>query len=119
MLIADDTVFHRPQVVTQLQNIMENCPALTIEHALRAMRDREDQTENLASIPVRTLILVGESDRITPIESAEGMKRRIPHSRLEIIRGAGHMSPMEQPTQVTHQIHKFLREVESHQKMHE
>lgn len=113
-LIADDTVFHRPHVVTQLRDIMEHCPPTTIEHALMAMRDRPDQTENLASIPVQTLILVGDSDRITPIESAEAMKSRIPHSRLEIIRGAGHMSPMEQPTQVTHQMHKFLREVESH-----
>ncbi len=117
-LIADETVCHRPQVVSKLRDIMENCPPATIEHALKAMRDRPDQIENLASIPVPTLILVGDSDRITPIQSAEAMKQRIPRSRLEVIRGAGHMSPMEQPTQVTREMQKFLRDVEADHPAH-
>ncbi len=113
-LLDEETVCHRPQVVTRLRQIMKRCLPKTIEHALMAMRDRPDQTVNLPSIPVRTLIVVGELDTITPPESAETMRRLIPHNRLELIRGAGHMSPMEQPTQVTRVLQRFARDVAGH-----
>lgn len=107
-MLAADTIQHRPQVVRELRAIMENCPALTIEHALSAMREREDQTSLLPSIAVPTLIIVGQDDVITPPRVAEVMHRAIPHSQLEIIHGAGHMTPMEQPEQVSQSIRRFL-----------
>jgi pimeloyl-ACP methyl ester carboxylesterase len=107
-LIAEETVCHQPKVPERLRAIMEDCPPLTIEHALSAMRDREDQTSNLPSIPAPTLILVGESDAITPPSRAKAMQELIPHSQLQIIAGAGHMSPMEKPAEVTHAMRQFL-----------
>jgi pimeloyl-ACP methyl ester carboxylesterase len=38
------------------------------------------------------------------------MQKRIPNSTLAIIRGAGHMSPMEQPAQVNQAINRFLKQ---------
>src|SRR5205823_10600706 len=99
-MLAPETPANRPAVARNLREIMEACPALTIEHALAAMRDRADHTSDLASIAAPALIIVGDQDSITPPAVAEQMQRAIPRSTLEIIRGAGHMSPMEQPQQV-------------------
>ncbi len=107
-MLAPDEAATRPGVARTLRAIMEACPPLTIEHALAAMRGRPDQTESLASISVPTLILVGNSDAITPPEVARKMQERIPQSVIEVIKGAGHMSPMEQPQQVTGAMERFL-----------
>jgi len=102
----------RPEVASRLRTIMNACPPKTIEHALAAMRDRPDLTGFLPSIKVPTLVIVGESDAITPVASAEAMQKAIPNAKLTVIKEAGHMSPMEQPTQVNHAIRAFLNEVQ-------
>jgi pimeloyl-ACP methyl ester carboxylesterase len=107
-LLAPDAPRSRPQVAKALRSLMESCPPKTIEHALMAMRDRPDQTPFLASIPVPTLIIVGDADAITPPEVARAMHEQVPNSHLEVIRGAGHMAPMEQPAQVNQAIRHFM-----------
>jgi len=107
-MLAPGTLSGRPQIVKQLRGMMEACGAGTIEHALEAVRERKDATAALASIPVPTLIVVGEHDAITPPAVAEGMHKAIPRSELVVIKGAGHMSPLEQPEQVNHALRQFL-----------
>jgi pimeloyl-ACP methyl ester carboxylesterase len=107
-MLAPAALSSRPDVVKQLRLIMENCPPHTIEYALAAMRDRPDRTSELAAINVPTLVIVGDADAITPPEGAEKMAKAIPGAKFELIRGAGHMSPMEQPEQVNRAIERFL-----------
>ena len=107
-MIAAGAEASKPELAKRLRGIMDACPPKTIEHALLAMRDRPDFSWHLASIPVPTLIVVGEADAITPPAMAESMKREIPRATLSVIRGAGHMSPMEQPDQVNEAMRKFL-----------
>jgi 3-oxoadipate enol-lactonase len=107
-MLAPDADQNHPAIARELRQIMESCPPLTIEHALAAMRDRRDLTAALASIAVPTLIIVGEFDAITPPKMAEAMHHAIPRSKLVTIKGAGHMSPMEQPDQVTRAIADFI-----------
>jgi pimeloyl-ACP methyl ester carboxylesterase len=107
-MLAPATAKNQPAVAQQLQQIMETASALTIEHALAAMRDRDDQTAFLPSIAVPTLIVVGQEDAITPPKMAEAMNQQIPRSNLVIIPDAGHMSPMEKPQEVTRAMQDFL-----------
>jgi pimeloyl-ACP methyl ester carboxylesterase len=99
----------RPQLGRSLRAMMEACPPKTIEHALAAMRDRPDRSTELSSIKVPTLVIVGDADAITPPDVAEAMANKIPGARLVTIRGAGHMSPMEQPEQVTAALRSFIQ----------
>ena len=62
----------------------------------------------LSSIKMPTLVIVGDSDAITPPDVAEAMAKKISGAQLVTIRGAGHMSPMEQPEQVNAAIERFL-----------
>jgi pimeloyl-ACP methyl ester carboxylesterase len=107
-MLAKDAADQRPQVAQNLRRIMEACPPRTIEHALAALRDRPDRSGELASIRVPTLVIVGESDAITPPPVAEAMVNKIPGAQLVVIHGAGHMSPMEQPEQVNRAMREFL-----------
>ena len=99
----------RPQLAQSLRSIVEACPAKTIEHALAAMRDRPDRSGELASIKVPTLVIVGDADAITPPDVAQSMAQKIPGAQLVTVRGAGHMSPMEQPEQVNRAMLGFLK----------
>jgi 3-oxoadipate enol-lactonase len=108
-MLSPDTLEHRPNVVKSLREVMDSQPPQTIAAALAAMRDRPDHSGNLPSISVPTLIIVGESDAITPPPVAESMHKAIPRSQLVIIKGAGHMTPMEQPQQVIDALRRFLQ----------
>jgi pimeloyl-ACP methyl ester carboxylesterase len=107
-MLASDADKSRPQVKRELDQVMNAQTPLTIEHALAAMRDRPDFTEDLPSIAVPTLVIVGEHDAITPPAGAEAMSRAIRNSTYVLIRGSGHMSPMEQPQQITDALRRFM-----------
>ena len=47
---------------------------------------------------------------LTPPSAAEGMNKRISGSQLAVIQGAGHMSPMEQQSQVNRALRQFMEE---------
>lgn len=98
-----------PEVVGRLREIMLACPGVTIEHALVAMRDREDATDVLGGLQIPILFIVGEQDVPSPPKVAEEMCRGARHGRLVVIPGAGHVSSMEKPADVTVGIADFLR----------
>jgi pimeloyl-ACP methyl ester carboxylesterase len=110
-LLSPDTIKNKPQIVKSVREMTDGNPPITIEHALAAMRERPDQTGILGSIAIPTLIIVGDADAITPPAVSEGMQRAIPRSQLNIIRGAGHMTPLEQPEQVNAALSRFLAEL--------
>jgi 3-oxoadipate enol-lactonase len=51
----------------------------------------------LENIRVPTHIVVGDEDTLTPPALSRAMAGRIPRARLSIIKGAGHLSNIEQP----------------------
>jgi 3-oxoadipate enol-lactonase len=112
-MLAEDTPRNRPATAQGLRAMMEACPPKTIENALVCLRDRPDQTQTLPSISASTLIIVGEADSITPVSVAQSMQKQIPGAQLAVIKGAGHMSPMEQPAQVNQAISRFLDRLSS------
>ncbi len=106
-MVAPDTLRIQPHVADQLRQIMEACPAKTIETALAAMRDRPDYNAVLDHLTLPTLILVGEHDVITPPKMASSMANRCKTAEARIIPDAGHMSPMENPAVVARLIGEF------------
>ena len=70
---------------------------------------RTDTTAALPDIKFPTLILVGDSDSVTPLAAAQGLHEAIAGSRLEIVPDAGHMSPVENPKSFNGCLLKFLK----------
>ena len=107
-MLAAKTLSRQCDIAGRLSEIMESQSPQAVQWALAAMRDRDDFSEELAAIAVPVLLVFGEHDAITPPTLAEGMKSAIPRAQLEVIREAGHMSPLEKPAEVATAIRKFL-----------
>jgi pimeloyl-ACP methyl ester carboxylesterase len=93
----------------QFAALMERAPVPGIVAALGAMRDRPDSLDllpTLAGLP--TLVVVGAQDQITPPEAARRIAGGVPGARLEVIPGAGHLAPAEQPELVNRRVQGFL-----------
>jgi pimeloyl-ACP methyl ester carboxylesterase len=56
-----------------------------------------DTSARLASIEAPTLVVHGTEDRMLPAVNGELIARSIPHARLELLEGVGHMFWWEQP----------------------
>jgi pimeloyl-ACP methyl ester carboxylesterase len=56
-----------------------------------------DTSARLASIETPTLVVHGTEDRMLPVVNGELIARAIPHARLELLEGVGHMFWWEQP----------------------
>ena len=66
----------------------------------RAIMARADNREKLATLRVKTLVMCGRDDKITPPELSTELAELIPGAQFEWIDNAGHMTPMEQPERV-------------------
>jgi poly(3-hydroxyalkanoate) depolymerase len=60
-----------------------------------------------------TLVLVGDDDPIVPVVNGKILTRVIPHARLEIIRGGGHLFLLERPTEIAALVADFLKREEA------
>jgi 3-oxoadipate enol-lactonase len=110
-LLSVDAMEKKPVLVKKLRAMTDACSPQTIEFALGAMRDRPDRSGMLKSVNVPTLILVGDADTVTPVAVADAMHKSIAHSEQVIIKGAGHLTAMEQPEQVNTAILRFLSQL--------
>lgn len=71
-----------------------------------------DQRDRAERIDVPALILVGDQDRITPPELSNELVDLIPDARMQVIRGAGHISNLEKPEAFNRVVAEFLREID-------
>jgi len=111
-LLAPSTLAQQPDIVERVRQMILRTPVAGLIGALAAMRDRpnsESLLPTLGGIP--TLIVVGEEDAVTPPEQAEAMARVIPGAQLALIPGAGHLSPLENPDEVSRRMAQFVREL--------
>jgi 3-oxoadipate enol-lactonase len=82
---------------------------LAIAGTLLALAARTDTTKSLSRIAVPTLILVGESDALTPISAAQSMHDKIQGSELHVISKSAHLSNLENPEEFNRLLLNFLR----------
>ena len=60
-----------------------------------------DLGTDLLPITVPTIVLVGDQDRVERAETLRGIyARAIPHAEVRVIKGVGHLSPLEAPEQI-------------------
>jgi pimeloyl-ACP methyl ester carboxylesterase len=78
--------------------------------------DRHDSWSYLADIDVPTLVIAAEKDTFTPPRQAERMASQIPAAEFQMMRGATHAAPLENPDLINLRIEKFLIERVGHPK---
>ncbi|HEU0026197.1 MAG TPA: alpha/beta fold hydrolase [Ktedonobacterales bacterium] len=109
-LLSNRILTRRPEIVAQARALAENNTSSGLAAVARGMALRPDATPTLPDIACPTLILVGDQDAITPVADARVLFERIPHTELEVIEDAGHLSNLERADLVTDRMATFLRE---------
>lgn len=111
-LTAASTPNMRPEAIETLRQMILATNPQGIAAASRGMAARPDVTPWLSQITCRTLVVVGQEDTISPVAEMQTIATAIPGAQLVEIRGAGHMSPLENPLEVNAAIGAFLAEGE-------
>jgi pimeloyl-ACP methyl ester carboxylesterase len=101
----------RPEVETEVRRIAGEQTRAGVTAALAAMRDRPDSTRLLTQIRVPALVVVGADDALTPPSVARSIAEALPHGRLRVIPGAGHLSAVEAPDAFARALVELLDEL--------
>lgn len=107
-LLAPASLTSMPRVVDHVHAMTRGSPPDGLTAALRAMRDRADSTDLLASINVPTLVVAGSNDAIVSVKESKAMAAAIPGAQFVQIPQAGHLPPLEQPIALSRVIAEFL-----------
>jgi pimeloyl-ACP methyl ester carboxylesterase len=75
----------------------------------QAIIGRADSRPGLGAIGCPTLVLVGDSDQLTPPELSAELADGIPEARLVVVAGSGHLTPLDQPEEVTKALVAWLQ----------
>ena len=103
LYVADYTAHKKAydQIFAQMRASLG--PALGFEKEANTFNTLKD----LPRITARTLIIVGDKDFLCSVESAENMNRAITHSKLVVLKNAGHLGHFETPDAFTQAVTEF------------
>ncbi len=107
-LLGKTTLSEKPEVKDQVAQWIQGTSPEAVALAQRAMAVRRDQTSLLPALRVPTLILAGREDALIPVSESEAMAKVIRLSQLEILEGAGHLLPLEDPGSFQKILDRFL-----------
>jgi sigma-B regulation protein RsbQ len=102
----------RPELAQELTNsFCRTDPEIARQFA--AVTFRSDNREDLAKVPVPSLILQCQDDAIAPLAVGEYVHQHVPNSRLEILDAVGHCPHLSAPEQTIAAMKRFLEEAAS------
>ncbi len=94
--------------VDKWRTVLGEVDRVGMKKAILGVTDRDPIIDELGSITVPTLIVVGEDDVATPIAKSEVMAAGIQGSRLVSVPDCGHSSTLEQPEALADLLEEFL-----------
>jgi pimeloyl-ACP methyl ester carboxylesterase len=92
-----------------VDRMMEETGAQAFVRQQHAIIGRPDSRPSLSSVRAQTLVIVGDSDKITTPAMNEEIAAGIPGARIELVSQCGHLSTLEQPTIVTKLLVDWLK----------
>jgi pimeloyl-ACP methyl ester carboxylesterase len=110
-IVSEYTRENNQQISQEILNIMQHQNPYGIIHALRAMAGRNDNTKILKKFRKKVLIIVGEYDKVTPIDISVQIKNLTRRSTLNIIPKAGHLSNMENSLEFNRVILDWIKKI--------
>ena len=84
-------------------------PPAGVAAAARALGGRRESFTTLPEIDCPTLLVAGDADAITPESGMRELQAKIPGSQIVVVRGAGHLTPVEQTGPFVDALRGFLR----------
>ena len=81
---------------------------LTLYHAATQLLGEDALRDELASINAPTLLIWGNKDPLVPFRLAREYERAIPHAKLVVFDGVGHIAMAERPNEFADAILDFI-----------
>lgn len=98
----------RPDVMALAASMARDLGPGVFKEQQLAVLNRRNRRAELPKIDVPTLVLVGTTDTITPLELGEDLAAGLPDSVLVVLDGVGHLSTVEDPDRVTEAMRQWL-----------
>jgi 3-oxoadipate enol-lactonase len=92
---------HRDRVIEMQENAFE------LQSGSEAEEIQTDSID-LGSVQARTLVAVGELDKLDFHHISERLERDIPDARRVVVEGAGHLPALEKPAETAQLVREFL-----------
>ncbi|PRY00025.1 alpha/beta hydrolase [Allonocardiopsis opalescens] len=98
-------------VIEQLEEMIQRTPTDVVAEFLPALTSHDKLAAVGVFSGVPTLVICGDSDRMTPIRHSERIAEALPEAEFVRIASAGHLAIMERPTVVNAAITRLLHRV--------
>jgi pimeloyl-ACP methyl ester carboxylesterase len=79
-----------PELVTLVQDLLEETPLPVSAAFYRTLLDHDEHASLVAMRDIPVTLLVGDSDRLTPVSHSRRMAEALPDAELVVVPGAGH-----------------------------
>lgn len=95
-------------LMNKIKSIIDRNTDEGICGSLLALATRTDNSGAFKNFELPVLVMVGEKDVLTPVDSALKIKDEFLNSLMHIIKGSGHLSNLENPVEFNSIINSFL-----------
>jgi len=99
---------HDTALIEPLMGMLYRQTPHTFAAQIRALLDRPDAGDVLPTIACPTMLVCGRQDAWSPLVRHEAMATQIPRCQLEVVEECGHMSTMEQPSNISALMQRWL-----------
>jgi pimeloyl-ACP methyl ester carboxylesterase len=94
----------RPADVRRTLEVLSACSAHTVADFFETFSSHDRLAALVALSDVPVTILVGTSDRLCPLPMSRALADALPHARLRVYPGAGHMLQLERAPEVSAEL---------------
>lgn len=108
LLLSDPWRASHPEETRALVEALGRMDRRALAQAVRCVVDRGDLSQDLGTLDLPALVIVGEEDRATPVFRSENLARLLRGARLERVPAVGHLSTLEAPEATSALVQSFL-----------
>jgi pimeloyl-ACP methyl ester carboxylesterase len=97
------------ETIAAIQHVLRATNPEGFMRAVRFLASNTYTPDFAARLTMPILLIQGDADQVTPARSnAEVLARAVPHARLEVLPGAGHLPEVERWPEVNELVRRFL-----------
>lgn len=93
----------------EVLQMADETPTQVLDHQLAAQSTRVDERLGLTAVRVPTLIVAAAEDQLCSLDMHQEIHDAVQASRLVVLDGVGHLSPLEAPDRVAAELVDWLR----------
>jgi 3-oxoadipate enol-lactonase len=113
LLFGRTTLVENQILVDEWKGRFDEIHVPSLARAVAALTRRPSIVDRLAKVQMPALVIVGEEDASLPVPISQEITDALPNASLVVIPGAGHLSALEKPEEVTKAMLRFLADLHS------